>query len=206
MTILRITNGFNRMGDDYLLGRADNIHVSMSDNENFPTPSPTMAALATTIADFRLALSKAEKGSELDVAVKNDRRNDLIDLLHSLGNYVLFTVDGDRTKAVSSGFRIAKDKSPMPPITKPENLQVTEGINAGELKIKFKRVFGARSYMIQFAEENTSGAPVWQSQTCTTSKLTLTQLESGKKYQVRIAVVGTNGQLLYSDPVWKIVQ
>jgi hypothetical protein len=206
MTILRITNGFNRMSDDYLLGRADNIHVSMMGNENFTTPTPTMAALATSIGDFRLAVSKAENGSELDVAVKNDKRNELIDLLHSLGNYVLFTVDGDRTKAISSGFRIAKEPSPMPPITKPENLQVAEGINAGELNIKFKRVIGARSYMIQFAEETTSGAPVWQSQTCTTSKFTLKQLQSGKKYQVRIAVVGTNEQLLYSDPVWKIVQ
>jgi hypothetical protein len=30
-------------------------------------------------------------------------------------------------------------------------------------------------------------------------------LQTCKKYQVRIAVVRTNEQLLYSDPVWEIV-
>jgi hypothetical protein len=60
---------------------------------------------------------------------------------------------------------------------------------------------------VQYAEETTTGEVNWQSQTCTTSRFTLLkQLQSGKKYQVRIAIVGINEQLLYSDPVWKIVQ
>jgi hypothetical protein len=143
---------------------------------------------------------------ELDKAIRNDKRQELIDLLHSLGNYVLFTANGDRTKAISSGFGIAKQPEPLPPLTKPANLQVSEGANAGELSIKFNRVLGARCYLVQYAEETTTGEVNWQSQTCTNSKFTLKQLQSGKKYQVRIAVVGTNEQLLYSDPVWKVVQ
>lgn len=206
MTVLRITNGFNRRSDESLLVRAGEIHLAMvAASGSFPTPTPTLAALQTAISDFSIALSKAKSGSELDRAIKNDKRQELIDLLHSLGNYVLFTANGDRTVAVSSGFNIAKEPAPQPPITKPENLQVTEGINTGDLFIKFQRVIGARSYMVQYAED-TTGTPVWQSLTTTTSKCTITQLQSGKKYQVRIAVIGTNQQLLYSDPVWKIVQ
>lgn len=90
--------------------------------------------------------------------------------------------------------------------SRPENLQVTEGLNLGELNIKFKRVTGARCYLVQYAEETTTGEVNWQSQACTTSRFTLKQLQTCKKYQVRIAVVGTNEQLLYSDPVWEIVQ
>jgi hypothetical protein len=205
MSILKITNGFNKLSDENLLGRAGQINIAFNGNGNFTTPSPTLAELQTALTDFEIALAKAKTGSELERAIKNDKRQELIDLLHALGNYVLFTVKGDRTKAVSSGFSIAKDPTPQPPISKPENLQVTEGQNAGELSIKFNRVHGARCYLVQYAED-TTGTPIWQSQTSTTSKYILKQLESGKKYQVRIAVVGTNEQLAYSDPVWKIVQ
>lgn len=206
MSILRITNGFPKLSDSKLLSRSAQINLAMTGNANFPTPTPTLAALQTALTEFESALAKATTGSELDKAIKNDRRQELIDLLHALGNYVLFTVSGDRTKAVSSGFGIAKQPEPLPPITKPENLQVTEGLNAGELVIKFKRVLGARCYMIQYAEDTTTGELMWQSQTTTTSRYTLKQLQSGKKYQVRIAVVGTNGQLVYSDAVTRIVQ
>lgn len=204
---LRIIYDFDRLSDEILLARGGEIHLNMTTNVDiFPSPLPTMAALATSIGDFTLALNKAEKGSEVDKSIKNDRREDLTLLLESLGTYVLFTVDGDRTKAQMSGFRLAKDPSPMPPITKPENLKVTEGGNAGELNIKFKRVLGARSYMIQYAEETATGELVWQSQTCTTSKFTLKQLESGKKYTIRVVAVGINEQFMYSDPVSRIVQ
>jgi hypothetical protein len=206
MSLLKLLNSFGKQSDDNLLGRAGQINLSMVGNASFPTPTPTLAALQAAISDFSLAISKAKTGSELDKAIKNDKKAVLIDLLHSLGNYVLFTANGDRTIAVSSGFSIAKQPEPMPLLTKPENLQVSEGTNSGELNIKFKRVLGARSYMILYAEETTTGTIVWQSQTCTTSKFTLKQLQSGKKYQVRVAVVGTNQQLLYSDPVWKFVQ
>lgn len=207
MPVLRITNGFDKLSDEGLITKAGNIHLAITDNISiFPTPTPTMAILATTIGDFTLAVNKAQTGSSVDKAIKNDKRQDLIEVLHSLGNYVLFTVDGDKTKAQMSGFSIAKTPSPAPPITKPENLQVTEGGNAGELDIKFNRVIGARSYMIQYAEEVATGEPVWQSQTCTTSKFTLKQLESGKKYLIRVVAVGINEQLMYSDPVSRIVQ
>jgi hypothetical protein len=207
MSVLRITNGFTRLSDENLLGRAGEINLAMvAASGTFPTPTPTLATLQTAISDFSIALAKAKSGSELDKSIKNDRRQELINLLHALGNYVVFTVNGDRTKAVSSGFSIAKEPAPLPPIGKPENLQVTEGPNAGELNIKFNRVIGARSYMVQYAEETSSSPLVWQSQTCTTSKFILKPLQSGKKYQLRVVAVGTNQQLMYSDPVSKLVQ
>lgn len=205
MSILRLTNGFNRLSDENLLGRAGQINIAMTGNANFPTPTPTLAALQTALSDFEIALAKAKTGSELEKAIKNDKREALTDLLHSLGNYVLFTANGDRTAAVSSGFGIAKDPTPQPPITKPENVRLAEGPNAGELNVRFDRVTGARCYMIQYAEETATGPVEWQSQTSTRSKLTLQQLQSGKKYQVRVVAVGKNEQVMYSDVVSRLV-
>lgn len=206
MPNLRIIDGFEKLSDADLEVRSNSILTSMTDNPNFTTPTPTLTVVAAAITDFSNAVSVADGGSSLDKAIKNDKRLALINLLNSLGNYVIFTVDGNRTKAMSSGFTIAKVPSPMPPLSKPENLQVTEGPNAGDLNVRFKRVIGGRSYLIQYAEETTTGEPVWQNQTCTTSKFTLRNLESGKKYQIRVAVIGAYNQLLYSDPVWRIAQ
>jgi hypothetical protein len=206
MTVIKVTNGFSRLSDANLLSRAGQINIAMTGNTNFPTPTPTLAALQTALSDFEIAMAKAKTGSELEKAIKNDKREALIDLLHALGNYVLFTANGDRTVALSSGFNIAKEPTPKPPITKPENLQVTEGPNAGELNIKFNRVIAARMYMIQYAEETGSTPLNWQSQSCTKSKFTLRQLQSGKKYLIRIVALGTDEQVMYSDPVSKLVQ
>lgn len=204
---LKIINDFERLSDDNLLAKAGEVHLGISTNVDiFPAPTPGMPAFATTIGDFTLLVSKAKKGSDVEKSEKNDKRAELISMLYALGRYVVFEADDDKTKAQKSGFSIAKEPSPMPPIAKPENLQVTEGGNAGELFIKFKRVIGARSYMIQYAIETSTGEPVWLSQTCTTSKFTLTQLESGKKYIIRVVAVGINEQLMYSDPVSRIVQ
>ncbi len=76
-----------------------------------------------------------------------------------------------------------------------------EGNNTGELKLRFKRVAGARSYMVQYAQEPVTDATAWQNRAGTVSKYTITQLDAGKKYQVRVAAVGTNNQLIYSDAV-----
>ena len=48
-------------------------------------------------------MQQAEGGNKQDVAVKNQDRQTLIDQLHLLGNYVLFTAGGNEVIATSSG-------------------------------------------------------------------------------------------------------
>jgi hypothetical protein len=206
MALLRIVNGFDRLADADLLVRARTIIDSMSGNPVFPTPTPDMSVVTQGADEFEEALSAAEDGNSYLKAVKNEKRTRLINLLHSLSNYVLFTANGDKIKALRSGFRIAKDSQPAPPISKPVDLRVTEGANPGELYVVFKKVQGARSYMVEFATEPVTAQTLWQNQACTMSKCTLKGLDSNKRYQVRIAAVGIHEQVLYSDPVSRVVQ
>jgi len=206
MIQLRITNGFDRLRDGDLIVRGTTILDAMSGNANFPTPTPTMAELTQGIDEFSEAVSAAEEGGIYEKAFKNEKREALITLLHRLGNYVLFTSNGDRLKALSSQFTIAREPEPAPPITKPELFNVIEGMNPGELNVKFKRVKGARSYLVQYAQEPVTDATNWLQHVCTVSKCTLMQLASGKQYRLRVVAVGINSQMAYSDPVSKWVQ
>jgi hypothetical protein len=50
---------------------------------------------------------------------------------------IRFTAKGDRLIAESSGFTIAKDKTPQPHIEKPAGIELFDGPNAGEMWLVF---------------------------------------------------------------------
>ena len=139
---LRITNGFDKMSDEKLTAKAKNIMEGMTGNEHFTSPTPTLVTVQTAINAFDAAAAAAKEGSMLERAEKNQKKADLAILLHSLGNYVLFTADGDRLIAISSNFTIARAKTPGPAVGAAQNQQLKDGINAGTMIFSFTR--GAR--------------------------------------------------------------
>jgi hypothetical protein len=203
MENLRITNGFDRLSDANLQVRANQIIGDLTGN--FST-APGLPALTTAKDVFVTALSAAKDGGKVQVAIKNQRRDELIEQLHLMGNYVLYTCAGDRVMAISSGYSIAKTPSPAPEVTKAENQKLDEGINSGQLSYSFEKVPGARSYVYQATQEPLTENSMWSSEMGTKRRFLFSGLESGKRYWVRVAAVGIGGQTVYSDPLSRIVQ
>jgi hypothetical protein len=205
MKVLTITNGFTRMSDATLDTRANQIYAAMNGNANFPTPVPSMDALQNAIEVFALALNDCRDGDRLKVAIKNQKRDALIDILHLLADFVLYKSAGDSVIAISSGYSIGKQPAPAPPITKPENLRVLQGDNPGVLVSKVARVKGARSYLHEYATDAQMAQGNWQKIGCSRSSCMIVDLLPGTKYHVRVAAIGTKEQLVYSDIVSRIV-
>ncbi len=203
---LRITNGFEKLSDADLEVRSNNIENSMNGNPNFTTPVPAITVLQDGIATFTEALAIAKTGSPYDKAVKNQKRQDLIEVLHALGNYVLFTSNGDTVIAKSSGYTIAKEPSPAPELVAASNQKLEDGANAGELRFSFDKVANAKSYMYQYTPDPITESSNWQSEVGTVRKVSFSNLESGKKYWCRVMAIGINGQGVYSEPISRIVQ
>ena len=203
METLRITNGFQRISDANLKIRTNEIIAGIT--ANFAT-APGLTALSDANQNFTNALSAAINGGKYEKALKNQYRVELIEQLHLMGNYVLYTCAGDRPKAISSGFSIAKPPSPGPAVTKAENQKLDNGANAGELKYSFEKVPGARSYVYQATPEPLTEASDWTSYMGTQRKFLFSGLDSGKRYWVRVAAVGIAGQSVYSDPLSRLVQ
>lgn len=204
--LMRIKNGFDKQSDANLVVRTQNIIAAITGNPNFTTPDPSLATIQTALDAFADGLDKAQTGDRVDIAVKNQKRAELIDLLHLLGAYVLYTSKQDSAVAASSGFEVAKEPQPGPDITKPANLQVDNGTNAGELNITFNTVAGSRSYLYQYTPDPVTDASQWQTFTGTIRKCTFQNLQSGTRYWCRVAAIGPNGQIAYSDTVPRIVQ
>lgn len=202
---LRITNGFDKQSDADLSANAHAIVEAMTDNPHFPTPDPSLAKLSDDLSAFDTALAVAVNGSNYDKAVKNICRATLIDTLHLMANYVLYTAAGNRLKAQSSGFPIAKEPTTAPPLSRPENLQLSGGENSGELKISFGKVVGARSYLYQYTPDPMTESSVWENSVGTKRQAMFSGLVPGQRYWCRVVAVGTGQQAITSDAVSRIV-
>lgn len=205
MALLRITNGFERLSDAKLLERASFIHQQVSTRTSvFPTPSPTMPVLKDACDEFHSSLNAALSGDRVLVAQKNNLRQALVDLLHKLGYYVLFTAGGNRLVALESGFTLAKDPTSQS-IIKPTGMRVSYGDQSGELTLSVKRVLYAVAYQHQYTTDPALKDESWQSMTpCSATKCKIPGLTPGTTYYFRVGAIGARDQVLYSDVVSKI--
>ena len=194
---------FNKYSDAVLESKTHSIISSMTGNANFTTPVPALATLGAAATAYSAALIKAATGNRVDIADKNERRAALIALLRSLATYVNLTANGDRSMLISSGLELSKEQEPVT-ISKPENLQVVNGISPGELIVSINAVKGAYAYLHQYTTDENMAPNSWINNPSTTSKIILSNLQSGTKYICRVGALGTNDQLLYSDPVARI--
>ena len=205
MRFLKITNGYPRLSDSALLVKGKVIIAAMTGNANFPTPTPTLASISALIDAFEAALEKAASGDRQAIAEKNQARETLINGLHLLGNYVLFTSANDEVVATSSGFKVAKTPEPRPPLQTPYGLTLENGVNRGELKLSFAKVQGAKSYQYEITQAPVTPASVWQQLEGTVIKTMFSNLESGKEYYCRVTAIGIKGQAVQSEAVSRIV-
>lgn len=197
-------SNFYKLTDASLEVKAEAIYSSMNGNASYTTPLPTLVVLQAAITAFSNALNAASSGSRVDIAFKNQKRQELIDLLRSLAAYVTFAANGDDSVLLSSGFDITKDPASIT-ISKPENFQLINGNNTGELFLSIDGVKGAKSYLFEYSSDATMASQNWQSIPSTKVKFMLQDLQAGTVYYCRVGAVGGNNQLQYSDAVSRMV-
>ena len=195
---------FAALSDGNLLARSQAITTSLTGNPDFPTTVPAIADVADMVSNFAEALAIAASGNRAAIADKNEKKQALIETLRQLAANITSTANGDRTMLLTTGFDISKEREPVV-ITKPENLQVTNGMNAGDLVVSVNAVKGAKAYMYEYTTDATQQENSWVATTSSKSKITFSDLEAGKTYYCRVAAVGAKGQIVYTDPVSRIV-
>lgn len=195
---------FSRYTDGNFAAISAAIINCMTDNPDFPNPTPSIVELTTARNNYMVALLASQTGNRSDIADKKAKRQSLTLLLQSLAAYINFTANGDKRKLLTTGFEVSKDAEPAI-ISKPENIQVTNGLNSGMLQVSVKAVKGAKAYLHEYATTEAMKADNWQALTTTQSWATFNNLEAGKTYYCRVAAIGSKGQLVYSDPVARMV-
>lgn len=203
----KINKGFSVLSDAAFDLKAQTIIAAITGNPNFPPPIPELTAAAAAATAFSNALITAKNGSKADAAVKNEKRVESEECFFTLADYVSLIAKGNIAILVSSGFDLAKDAQPSPPLVKPEIIKVTDGVNSGELQVTISRVPGAKLYTYQYTKDPLTNNSEWTTITISSlSRMTFQNLESTKKYWCRVIAMGINEQMAYSDPVARVTQ
>jgi len=205
MKMPRLKTGFDAMSDPAFQITASHIYACMLLNLDFPTPTPELSLVDEALQAYGTALTAAKTKDTGAIATKDKARGVLTSLLVQLANYVMTTANGDSEKLERSGFDLAKEGETSV-IVKPLTISLTDGVTAGEMIVKVSRQKGVISYLPQYTPDPLTEESVWIQAVSSTSKNTLKNLESGKKYWVRVGLAGPYNQLVYSDAVFRVVQ
>lgn len=199
-----IVNSYKRERDSELGTVATRITEEMDNNPNFPDPPAELGEIKTLLPKYVVAVANAKSRETLAVSIKKDLKAELIAKLTKLAAYVTATCNGDRTMLLSSGFPISGEKADVaaPTISK---LDVELG-PPGIITIRIKRMGGIRAYFHQYATESPTADTSWKSETTLQASHTFSGLTSGKTYWLRVVVLSSTGQMVYSPVESRIIQ
>jgi len=202
----KVKDNYNRGRDSNLNDTGYKVLDAMTNNATFPNPSPDLATLKQTLLDYHTAYNQAANGDSKLVSVKNDKRAILRDQLSKLADYVNSVADGDKTKLLSSGFPLARQKAVDQKLASVDKLEVDITTPTEATTSLKKRVAGARSYIHQYSADAVSNDAKWVQKFITDTSYTFTNLQTGVKYMFQVIAIGPNGQAEPSPIVSRIIQ
>ena len=202
----KVVKTFKLLMDAKLLTFAQNVVPSMAAAvESFPTPTPTLVSISDEISNYAALLQSAASREKVQVALKNQSKQALLQLLSQLADYVNMVAQGDEVMLSQSGFNLNKVPQPIS-MKGAAGLVLLDGGNSGELVLKFRRVEGASGYLYQYTTDPLLPEDKWVSIAATTTSLTFTGLTKGVTYYCRVIAIGGYQQRMNSIVVNRVSQ
>lgn len=190
------------------VNKAKQMVAAISNNPNFPNPSPSPAVVTAVITKTETKLAEqdsAQQLAKLKTMEVNECEDELDGVMNQLAAHVDSVAGGDEAKILSAGLdtRAAATSTTEPP-PPPRALDATVGDREGELDASWDTVAGSKSYIIETSEDPPTPTSWKHAGVSTKSRFTIAGLPSGKRYWIRVAAINTAGQSGWSDPATKI--
>lgn len=204
---MRLALNLRDVPDGEIREIAAHIVMRMTGNADFPDTAELVKELALLHDRYLKTMAVAASRSKQDIARKNNCKQEVITKIKELGVYVDKAVKGKDNEEVllySSGFPLAKVGGDTE-LIKPKNFSISPGKQFGEMIMQIKRVPGARSYLYEYTADPVTRESVWQGIGDTRCKKVLNNLPLGVKCWFRVAVIGSRGQLIRTEALWRYV-
>lgn len=197
---IKVAIGFlTKDGEAPFTDKVTTILQWMDNNDNFPTPTPSLAVVQTGFDAYKVAAADAAQGGKENTAIRDARRAELVALLRQLASYASATANGNLEKLISSGFPLQKTgRTPIGPLPAPSAPVVSQGAVSGALTVVAPPVRGASSYNWSLALQSAPDTDVQTAQT-TGARVSFTGLTPGQVYVVCLNAVGAAGVSDWSD-------
>ena len=156
--------------------------------------------------DERIA-DVATKQTALDEAVLllEQKRVEVENALRSRANRVETIANGDEAIIVGAGFEVANSTAgSVGELPAPQNLKVTMSEISGRLDVRWQRIKGAKSYIVECRTHGATPGAWQQAKLCTAAKCSITGLTAGQEYAFRVRALGAAGEGPWSDEAVKM--
>jgi hypothetical protein len=180
------------------------VKEKMENNPVFPNPPAALAELIKVLPEYEDSLVKAKSRDREMVAIKNNKKVIILELLEELATYVMVICNNDQALLLSSGFDVTEElrSTPKPAI---EILEVDLGV-PGEATVKVRKMTGVIAFVHQYATEQPGPNTVWTNEESSLRSHTFKGLTSDKRYWFRTVAIGRRGQKSYSPVVSRSIQ
>ena len=181
---------------------ADSQHIltSMTDNDNFPAPTPSLADFQVTIDNLSIAQEATFDGGPATTQVMYQREAEHDQVRRDILYYVLNVAQGASEIEISSGYPLATSPGPPTIMAKVEDLSAKTGNLEGDVFLNWKRVKGSRVYYVQFTTDPLEPEQFAELGYSSKSRFTAKGLKSGQLYWFRISAIGPVDRGEWSDP------
>ena len=184
--------------DPVLATGVTTIVTSMTNNDNYPTPSPALTLITTANSAFIAAIAAAADRGKQAISDKDAKRAALVSLMRQLANYVQGACQSDMTKLLSSGFPVQKpDRSPASIPATPVTPKVLQGLT-GQAVMSTKAVDFTYIYNWRVALASKPDDFVQHGQS-TAARTAFDGLTPGQAYIFQCNAVGTAGTSDWSN-------
>jgi hypothetical protein len=186
-----------------LISYAQGIVKAMTNNPAFPTPTPTLAAVTTAIANLQSAELQAQARTKGAVTTRNEQRAALVTLLKQILAYIQATADANVENGASiiesAGVAVRKT-----PTHAARVFDAKAGAITGSAKLVAPSAARRASYEWQYSAD---GGKTWVPAPSTLqAKTTVTGLQSGTSVLFRYRAVLKAGEGAWSQTVALVVQ
>jgi hypothetical protein len=184
---------------------AENIIGKMTGNTNFTKPKPTLPEINAALGKLAESYDAAIDGGKTKKLQMHTDEEKVDALMAQLAVYVQDASEGDALIISSSGFEVSKNPSPVGPLPGAANMRANPGTEEGTIKLQFGKVKGSKSYNIQRTLDPNTPSTWTTILSSTSTRVTLTSQDSGKKTWYRAIAIGSAGPGSPSDPAWVMV-
>lgn len=189
------------------IAKGRQIVTSMTDNQNFPNPTPPLTELTADLNALEQAFSQVQSArAEVTTrtATQENAEAKLDQKLTQLAGYVESVAGRDDTLITSLGMEIKASRSTPTLPSVPQAVSAAAGDHDGEILLSWKPVANAKSYLVESSTDPATVTSWEHAGVATSATKVISSLKSGTRFWFRVAAVGAGGQSGWSEQATKV--
>ena len=195
-----LTAPFKGWNDKTMETESSNVLLGLQSSKSFISIADKITDLATKLDAYKAARAAASTRDKNAIKAKNKAKSDLTKSLFTINDSVTELADGNIAILTESSLTIRKARESRQP-EKVSGIKLSTGDLEGMLYGKWKDAKGKRMYFAEYTPNPMTEQSAWKRINVAQSSCNIPGLVSGTKVWVRIGVIGTANETIWSDAV-----